>query len=134
MENEKVIIFNPAGFILKWIFSLGLTILMAVNMAGNYDSLSFGNMLNLVGAGAVSFIVLYFVASFFGFCLRATGNYIIAAVVFLILICVASGIVSYISTLGALPNAIISIAVIGGLIWLPVRDIIKAVKYYKYTV
>lgn len=125
----KTLIFNPAGFWLKMLFSIGFMVIFMKQ--GTADNVGF--FMNLMMGGFV-FVGCYFIASLFGFALRATGNFIVAAIVFLIIFVVLAGVLSYIASFGKFWNTIISLAAIGGLIWLPVRDIKKAILYYKNTV
>ena len=75
------------------------------------------------------FLLLYFIATAFGFCLNATGNYLIAAIVFLIGIAVLSGLSVFVAKMGKAINIIASIAVVAGLFWLPIRDVKNLVRY-----
>lgn len=125
----KTLVFNPSGFWLKMLFSIGFMVVFMKQ--GSSENLGF--FMKLMMGGFV-FVGMYFIASLFGFSLRATGNFIIAAIVFLIIFVVLAAALSYIATLGKFWDTVISLAAIGGLIWLPIRDIKKAILYYKNTV
>ena len=132
-ENEniqvKTLVFNPSGFLLKMLFSIGFMVLFFKQ--GASDNVGF--FMNLMTGGFV-FVGCYFIATLFGFSLRATGNFIVAAIVSLIIFFALSAGLTYISRLGQFWNCVATLAAIGGLIWLPVRDIKKAILYYKNTV
>lgn len=124
----KVIVFNPAGFILKIIFSVGLTVLLgAYNKEG-------GVSLNAVFSYAIIFVMFWFIASMFGFCLRATGNYIIAAILLVGLTFLLSMGMTWLSSKGEVAGTIGGIAFIVLLVWLPINDVRKAIIYFKNTI
>lgn len=127
-NEEKVLVFSPAKFILKWIFALGAAIYFAA--ASSSDN----SILYKIAMGGVMFVLFYFVASLFGFSLRATGNYIVAAVLFVILFVLLVFAESYIMGLGKTAQLIGGIVIIVGLIWLPINDMRKAILYIKNTV
>jgi len=127
-NEEKVLVFSPAKFILKWIFALGAAIYFALSSSSD------NSLLYKIAMGGVMFVLFYFVASLFGFSLRATGNYIVAAVLFIILFVLLVFAESYIMGLGKAAQLIGGIVIVAGLIWLPINDIRKAVLYIKNTV
>lgn len=127
-NEEKVLVFSPAKFILKWIFALGAAIYFALSSSSD------NSLLYKIAMGGVMFVLFYFVASLFGFSLRATGNYIVAAVLFVILFVLLVFAESYIMGLGKAAQLIGGIVIVAGLIWLPINDIRKAVLYIKNTV
>lgn len=127
-NEEKVLVFSPAKFILKWIFALGAAIYFAMSSSSD------NSLLYKIAMGGVMFVLFYFVASLFGFSLRATGNYIVAAVLFIILFVLLVFAESYIMGLGKAAQLIGGIVIVAGLIWLPINDIRKAVLYIKNTV
>lgn len=120
-EEVKVITFNQSGFIMNLIFSIGVAAWMIYSIMKD-------------GSHGVPYAVFGFLAFFgifwclgklFGFCLRATGNYIIAAVVwFALLVGICLGIDKLFGDNGAL----IFLAI---LIIVPVLDFRKAIKFYK---
>lgn len=73
-------------------------------------------------------------ATLFGFSLRASGNYIVAVVLMLILMAAGGAGMEWLSTKNALLGDIANIAFILLVIWLPIRDIRKAILYFKSTV
>ncbi len=131
--NEgKIIIFNPSGFILKLIFSIVMTVLMAKSMDSSLREST--GLLYKIFSYAVSFVMCWFIASMFGFCLRATANYIIAFILMFILIALLSAGMTWLGqnyrTLGDIAGVIFIIL----LIWLPINDIRKAILYFKNTI
>lgn len=131
-NGGKVIVFNPSGFILKLIFSIGLTALTISSMkdsAAGSDSL-----FKLILYAVCYFVILWFGASMFGFCLRATGNYIVAAILMVILLALLCAGVTWIGSKNEVVGNIVGIAFILFLIWLPVNDVRKAILYFKNTV
>lgn len=136
MENgnmeEKTIVFNPAGFILKAIFSVGLTVYMGNRTAESMAEK--GGLLYLVMNYLLFFVSLWFIASLFGFSLRASGNYIIAVILMVVIIAAGGAGMEWISAKNALLGNIVNIVFILSVIWLPIRDIRKAILYFKSTV
>lgn len=131
--NEgKIIVFNPAGFILKLIFSIGMPILLT----SSYKNSQVVNpgLLKVIGFALCAFVVCWFAASMFGFCLRATGNYLIAIILMVFLLAVFSYGLTWIGGKSELVGYIIGILFILFLIWLPINDIRKAILYIKNTV
>ena len=118
--------FNLPRYILKLIFSIGLSFCFVSKGSESFDDKGF---FYLLAMGFVMFLLLYFIATAFGFCLNATGNYLIAAIVFLIGIAVLSGLSVFVAKMGKAINIIASIAVVAGLFWLPIRDVKNLVRY-----
>ncbi len=118
--------FNLPRYILKLIFSIGLSFFFVSKGSESFDDKGF---FYLLAMGFVMFLLLYFIATAFGFCLNATGNYLIAAIVFLIGIAVLSGLSVFVAKMGKAINIIASIAVVAGLFWLPIRDVKNLVRY-----
>lgn len=118
--------FNLPRYILKLIFSIGLSFFFVSKGSESFDDKGF---FYLLAMGFVMFLLLYFIATAFGFCLNATGNYLIAAIVFLIGIAVLSGLSVFVAKMGKVINIIASIAVVAGLFWLPIRDVKNLVRY-----
>ena len=130
--TEKTLIFNPGGFILKVIFSIVFTI-----GVGSYISDSMaesGGILYVIGGYAVLFVASWFMASLFGFCVRTTGNYLIAIILMLVLLTVWTGGTQWLLTKNKLAGSIVELIFIVALIWLPINDIRKAILYYKNTI
>lgn len=118
--------FNLPRYILKLIFSIGLSFFFVTKGSENFDDKGF---FYLLAMGFVMFLLLYFIATAFGFCLNATGNYLIAAIVFVIGIAVLSMLSVFVAKMGKVINIIASIAVVAGLFWLPIRDVKNLVRY-----
>ncbi len=118
--------FNLPRYILKLIFSIGLSFFFVSKGSESFDDKGF---FYLLAMGFVMFLLLYFIATAFGFCLNATGNYLVAAIVFLIGIAVLSGLSVFVAKMGKAINIIASIAVVAGLFWLPIRDVKNLVRY-----
>lgn len=137
MNNEdntpqvKTLVFNPAGFVLKLIASVAFAVFMG-NLSK--DGMAELGALYVIFSYALYFVMMWFLASLFGFCLRATGNYIIAAVLLIVLLV----LLGYGSTWLSQKNP--SAGTVGGivfflvLIWLPINDVRKAILYIKNTV
>lgn len=131
-NDGKIIVFNPSGFILKLIFSIGMTVMV---ISYNKNSVSANSdFFSLIVLGICTFVMFWFIASMFGFCLRATGNYIIAVILMVILVVVLSAGLTWVSSKGKLAGTIAGIVFILFLIWLPVNDVRKAILYFKNTV
>ncbi len=92
------------------------------------------DLFTLILLGICTFVMFWFIASMFGFCLRATGNYIIAVILMVILVVVLSAGLTWVSSKGKLAGTIAGIVFILFLIWLPVNDVRKAILYFKNTV
>lgn len=135
-ENKegKVLVFSPAGFVLKLIFSVSLTALTVSSLKNNPDSMVNESVFRMILLCVTYFVVLWFGASMFGFCLRATGNYIIAAILMVILLALLCAGVTWLGNKNEIIGNIVGIAFILFLIWLPVNDVRKAVLYFKNTV
>lgn len=133
-NDGKIIVFNPAGFILKLIFSAGLTVLSVSALKNNPDSIVNQSGFRMVFYCVIYFVVLWFGASMFGFCLRATGNYIIAAILMVILLALMCAGITWLGNKSEVIGNIVGIAFILFLVWLPVNDVRKAVLYFKNTV
>lgn len=132
-NNEgKLIVFNPSGFILKLIFSIGMTVLMISMMKDS--TLKDSSLLQTVFLTLCYFVIFWFAASMFGFCLRATGNYIIALILMFILLALLCAGITWLGDKNKIIGNIAGIVFILFLIWLPVNDVRKAILYFKNTV
>lgn len=123
--EEKVLVFNPTGFIAKVVLSIVLSI--AILTIGWTDE---GILLRIFSAVA-SFAVMYSVASLFGFVLRLSGNYIIAIILFFAAL---FGLGYLGSSLNEPFNTIFNIALLVLMAAVLANDIRKAILYFKYTV
>lgn len=141
-DNEKTLIFNPGGFILKIIICIVFTVFLAKTAFTGMEDPSFIKYVQAILEILLSFILIYDVCSLFGFALRTTGNYFIAAILWLILlvlVCVASSeLDKLINFKNEALTRIVRFAAEGLMIvlfTLPLfSDIKKAVLYYKNTV
>lgn len=132
--TEKVIVFNPGGFILKVLFSL----LWAVSPIISLEELTimyfFKNILGFV----MIFCIFYSIATMFGFSVRATGNYIIGFVVFLVLLCFLVGglfvVGDYLGKWGFFGKILEYVMMIVIFVWPFVHDVRKAIIYFKSCV
>lgn len=132
--NEgRIIVFNPAGFILKLIFSVAMTAVMSSSLQNNSATQEIVRV-NEIFYYAVYFIMFWFIASMFGFCLRATGNYIIAVILMFILLTLFTFGISWLSDKNPTAASIAGVAFIVLMIWLPINDIRKAILYFKNTI
>ena len=123
--------FNPGGFILKILFSLGVPVLMLSNLEGfGWEYIKE----NILGVLAM-FIMFYFIASVFGFAVRATGNYIIGFIVFIILIVLLvygeMALMEYVSGVGQWAEMLSVFLVIFIFVWPLISDVRKAIRYYR---
>lgn len=124
IDEEKILIYNPAGFVIKLIVAVALTVMMV-----SYED----NLFYTIFDAAATFAGIYGMASLFGFLLRATGNYLIAIVVF-IAACVGYGkLFDYVTSSGLALEVIFDIVFMLVLIVVLVRDIRKTILYFKYT-
>ena len=133
--EEKTLVFSPGGFILKLIFSIGLPIFM---LSSTDIEVSLKNIAGMVFGFVVLFVVFYFVATVFGFAVNVTGNYIIGGVVFLILLgiffAILTKVESALAGLGGVGEALLGVIVVALMIWPLIKDIKKAILYFKSTV
>ena len=132
INEGKIIVFNPTGFILKMLFSIGMSVLLSSSYSNSKSVNS--NFLQKILFAVTAFVVCWFAASMFGFCLRATGNYIIAVILMVFLIALLSAGLTWLGGKSELVGYIVGIAFILFLIWLPVNDIRKAIYYIKNTI
>ena len=132
-NDGKILIFNPTGFIIKMIFSIGMAVLLTSSYKGN-EMAKDKSFLYLIFFALWAFVVAYFAASMFGFCLRAAGNYIIAVILMVVLIALLCAGVTWIGNKSEIIGNIAGIALILFLIWLPINDVRKAILYNKKTV
>lgn len=130
--TEKTLVFSPSGFIVKLLFAIAMTVFAGNGMAAGMEEQ--GGIMYVIFSYAMLFVMAWFIGSVFGFCLRATGNYIIAVILMVVLIAALGGGMSWLSAKGEVYSAVGGIALIVLLIWLPINDIRKAVLYFKNTV
>ena len=132
-EHEgKTLVFSPSGFILKIIFAVALTIGMgSLTKDGMAES---GGIAYVIFNYALYFVVFWFAATLFGFCLRATGNYIIAVILMVVLIALMLYGSDWLSHKNPSASVYAGIAFLLVLIWLPINDVRKAIIYFKNTI
>lgn len=80
------------------------------------------------------FVPFYAVASLFGFVLRLSKNYLVAIVLFIIAAFGYMKLFDFVTSKGAVAEIAFNIVFVGVTIALLVRDIRKAVLYFKYVV
>lgn len=132
-EHEgKTLVFSPSRFILKIIFAVALTIGMgSVTKDGMAES---GGIAYVIFSHALYFVMFWFIASLFGFCLRATGNYIIAVILMIVLLVLLAFGSQWLTEKNASWGTIAGIVFLLALIWLPINDVRKAIIYFKNTI
>lgn len=132
-EHEgKTLVFSPSRFILKIIFAVVLTIGMgSVTKDGMAES---GGIAYVIFSHALYFVMFWFIASLFGFCLRATGNYIIAVILMIVLLVLLAFGSQWLTEKNASWGTIAGIVFLLALIWLPINDVRKAIIYFKNTI
>lgn len=131
VEEGKTLFFNPGGYILKVIFSIGVPIWM---MKGSGDSGVFSNIIGFLFMA----LLLYGVATLFGFALRATGNYLVAAIVFGIFVAIffagINKLDAFASRFGNVGTAVLEILFMVLLTYPVIKDFKKAKLYFTHTV
>ena len=128
----KTLVFSPSGFILKLIFVVVLTIGLG---SMSQDSMAeSGGIVYVIFSYALYFVMWWFIASFFGFCLRATGNYIIAVILMFVLLGLLMFGLQWLAQINPLAEAVAGIAFVLLLIWLPINDVRKAIIYFTNTI
>ena len=127
--TEKTLIFNPAGFILKLIFSIVITFGM-----GSIGMAESGGIFYVIGGYVILFVASWFMASLFGFCVKATGNYLIAIILMVVLLVVLIEGTQWLLAKNEIVGTIVEIIFIVALIRSPINDIRKAILYYKNTI
>lgn len=132
-ENEgKTLVFSPSRFILKIIFAVALTIgLGTVTKEGMAES---GGIAYVIFSHALYFVMFWFVATLFGFCLRATGNYLIAVILMVVLLVLLAFGSDWLTKKNPSAGTIGGIVFLVALIWLPINDVRKAILYLKNTI
>lgn len=142
-DEQKTLIFNPAGFILKIILCIAYAVYDVKFIFSNGGTVSdpetVKDLLNLI----IYVPLLYCVLSLFGFSLKATGNYIIAAILWIVILCIMILILDKIGNfINSFENATqhflvdkICMVLVAAAFSLPfIRDVRKAVIYIKNTV
>ncbi len=132
-ENEgKTLVFSPSRFILKIIFAVALTIgLGTVTKEGMAES---GGIAYVIFSHALYFVMFWFVATLFGFCLRATGNYLIAVILMVVLLVLLAFGSDWLTKKNPSAGTIAGLVFLLALIWLPINDVRKAIIYFKNTI
>lgn len=127
VTEEKVLVFNPAGVIVKLILSIVIAFLTTKSDYTDDD------LLYAVFNSVVTFAGIYAIATLFGFLLRLTKNYLLAIILF-VAACVGYGKLYEFATSNSALEIVFNIVFTVILIVIIVRDIRKAVLYFKYTV
>lgn len=128
----KTLVFSPSGFILKLIFSVVLTILLgSVTRSGMAEEVSIAHV---IFCYALIFVMFWFVATLFGFCLRATGNYIVAIILMVILLVLLAFGSEWLAKKNASAGTVAGLVFLVALVWLPINDVRKAILYFKHTI
>lgn len=131
VTETKTLVFNPGGFILKLIFAIAVPILTTKNMT---DVGFFSRILGFV----FFFLLMYGLATLFGFAVNVTRNYLIGLGVFGVLLAiffvVLDKIEKALNGFGNIGTVIVELLVIALLIWPLVTDIKKAILYFRHTV
>lgn len=132
--TEKVLVFNPGGFVLKILCAIGFIVLAAPK----YDGKGVLDFINYILSFALVFAMTYAIASLFGFAVRATKNYLIGGVVFLILLVAFMSffdkIDAVLAELGGFGELIMTLILIAILTFPIISDVRKAILYCKHTV
>ena len=135
-EKDKVLIFNPSGFILKILVSIALPVLMIFTF--ELEEFTFKGIMEIIVGMLLIFFMMYFIATVFGFALKVTGNYIVAFIVFAFLLAALWGVFMKLEEIflkfGMVGEIILSVSLIALLVWPFIVDVKKAIIYYKYTV
>lgn len=130
--EEKTLVFSPSGFILKIIFAVALTIGMgSFTKEGMAES---GGIAYVIFSHALYFVMFWFTATLFGFCLRATGNYIVAIILMVVLLFLLAFGSQWLTEKNPSLGTIGGIIFLLALIWLPINDVRKAIIYFKNTI
>lgn len=125
--EEKILIFNPVGFVLKMIIS----IVFAVSFArSEYSS---GDWLYLIVGTLGNFGVMYAVLSLFGLLVKLTKNYLVAIIMFILAIVGYVKLFNIVEEKGSFIEIIFNIVMTVILITIIVRDVRKAILYFKHT-
>ena len=126
--------FNPGGFVLKLLFSAGMPILMLSNLEGFGWEYIKENIVSVL----LMFVLYYFIASVFGFAVRATGNYLIGLIVFVILLVVIvygeMALMGYVQKVGQWAEILSVFLVLFIFVWPLISDVRKAIRYFRGTV
>ena len=141
-DSAKTLAFNPSGFILKIIICIVCAVFYAKTAFTGLEDPTPIKYVQEILQMLLSIILIYDVCSLFGFALRTTGNYFIAAILWLILlvlVCVASSELDKLINFEneALTKVVkfASECILIVLFTLPLlSDIKKAVLYFKNTV
>ena len=123
--------FNPGGFFLKLLFSLGFIILAGPDFKAN----GVIEFISCILAFLMIFVVFYAIASLFGFAVNVTRNYLIGFILFVILIAVFFALYGKLEEVlagwGGTGEILLNIALIVVLVWPFINDIRKAILYIK---
>lgn len=123
--EEKILVFNPAGFVIKLIISIVFAV-----VSTKYDYYR-GDLPYAVFNSVATFAGIYAMATLFGLALRLSRNFLVAIILFAVA-CVGYGkLFEYVSS-NAILETIFNIVFTIILIAIIVRDIRKAVLYFRH--
>lgn len=128
-ETSRVVVFNPGGFILKMIFSIVAAYMLVKNEDGFLHS--------FIGF-LLTFVLMYLIGTLFGLAVNATGNYAVGIVVFVLLVFGFCFILDQVETFlikyGSFGKVLFELFVLVVFAWPLIKDIKKAILYFRHTV
>ncbi len=124
--EEKVLVFNPAGFFIRLVLSIVFTVLMIKNIHSE-------NIFDLIMTVFADFAGLYAMFTLIGFLLRVSGNYLVAIGLFIAAAFGYEKLFTYVTTHGMALEIAFNIVFTIILIAIIVRDIRKMILYFKYV-
>ena len=93
-----------------------------------------GGIAYVIFSHELYFVMFWFVATLFGFCLRATGNYLIAVILMVVLLVLLAFGSDWLTKKNPSAGTIAGLVFLLALIWLPINDVRKAIIYFKNTI
>lgn len=131
--TEKVLVFNPGGVVLKVLFSIGFIVLAAPK----YNGEGVLDFINYILSFVMVFVIWYAFASLFGFAVRATGNYLIGGILFLVLLVAFFAFFDKVNAvltgLGGFGELLMNVIIIAVLALPVVSDVRKTILYLKHA-
>lgn len=125
--EEKILVFNPVGFILKMVISIAFAVYYARH------EFTVGDFLYSILGTLGNFGVMYAVLSLFGLLVRLTKNYLVAVIMFILAIAGYVKLFNTVEEKGAFIEIMFNIVMTVILIAIVVQDVRKAILYFKYT-
>lgn len=130
-KEGKVVVFNPRGFILKMIFSIVVAYMSIKNM--NEEGLVY-----CISGFLQMFVMMYLIGTLFGFAVNVTRNYVIGIVGSALLLFgflfILYKVDTFLNGFGSFGTLLFKLFVVVIFIWPLVKDIKKAILYFRYTV